>query len=365
MDTFGCSLQQLLQEHIVRMSIPVEKYSTEETPFNAPFIPSYMLGQILDYATNIIAEDPIVLNIKGPIFIIGDLHGHLFDLYRIFQRQGLPPDTNYLFLGDFVDRGVYSTEVVTLVIILKILYPKNIFLIRGNHEFIPTKQESAFKEELMQLYINYQDILNKFYQFFSFIPLAAQVGDYLCVHGGLCPKLKTIDQIEQIRRPIQFSSDIVEGITWSDPKPDQKIAFMNSPRGHGFYFNETALNEFLVENKLKGIIRGHLFIDGIASMFDGRCITVFSASNYTPTFNNSCGILLIDANNQLSSTLYPPLNTPPRKKPQSPNPVSRSNNSANNSILIPRMMHCKRLTKIHGNYTCRPKTNSILPQLDL
>ncbi|EAX91269.1 serine/threonine protein phosphatase, putative [Trichomonas vaginalis G3] len=97
MNALGPSLQALLQEHILLMSFPVEKYSTSEVPFNPPFITPSLLIQILKLATQKFQEDPIVLNIKTPIYVIGDLHGHLFDLYRIFQKNGLPPEASYLF----------------------------------------------------------------------------------------------------------------------------------------------------------------------------------------------------------------------------------------------------------------------------
>lgn len=361
MNELGPSLQLLLQEHIQRMSFPIDKYASGEISFIAPYILPSQLIQVLDYATAIVASDPIVINVDMPTYIIGDLHGHLFDLYRIFQNLGLPPESNYIFLGDFVDRGVYSTEVIMLVVILKILYPKNIFIIRGNHEFVPTKPNNTFRDEISQLYVNHQDILNRFYKFFSFLPLAAIVGDYVCMHGGIDPKLKTIEQIWALKRPILLASDIVEGIVWSDPKPEQNIAYMNSPRGHGYYFNEKALTEFLDRNKLKGLIRGHLFVDGISSMFDGKCITVFSASNYTPDFTNRCGLLFIDGDGQISQIMYPPLDTPARGKGPKAIPVQKFNQTPQKSVIVPNIMQCRRLSTVRKDSIARVKCCSVPP----
>ncbi|EAY08643.1 hypothetical protein TVAG_240040 [Trichomonas vaginalis G3] len=163
-----------------------------------------------------------------------------------------------------------------------------------------------------------------------------------------------------LRRPILTATDIVEGIVWSDPKPEQKIEYLNSPRGHGYYFNQTALESFLEKNKLKGLIRGHLFVDGYESMFDGKCITVFSASNYTTAFSSSSAILMITATGEISSAVYPGLDTPSRMQPVKQNPFPKLNMATVNvnSTIIPRMTNLKRTTKVRNENTARPRHGS-------
>lgn len=358
MEFLGASLQSLYQEHINLMSFPAEKYADGSIVFHPPYVNSNLLCQILDYATKIFANEPLVMDIEYPVYIVGDLHGHLFDLYRIFQNHGLPPKSNYLFLGDFVDRGVYSTELVILVLVIKILFPKNIFIIRGNHEFIPTNGVSAFSDEIEALYKNFYDIKNRFYNLFSNMPLAAKIAGYICMHGGLSPNLHTLDQISNLHRPIIYASDIVEGITWSDPKPEQTFEFFNSPRGHGFYFSEKALDDFLNNNKLKGLIRGHLFVDGLSSIWEGKCITVFSASNYVPGYDSSCGILYFDEKGEMKSVIYSGLETPARTKKQKlqvSNSTSMFNPTASTSSFIPRMMKLAKITKTRHTNTLKPQ----------
>lgn len=362
MEGIGIYLQSIYQEHILLMSHPMEKYSSGELAYTPPFIKPSLLINILDIATNILVEEPIVLNINVPVYIIGDLHGNILDLYRIFQSNGLPPQSNYLFLGDFVDRGVYSTELICLIAIMKVLFPKNIFILRGNHEFMPTKPNSDFTFEIQKLYQNNQDLLTRFYYFFSFMPLAARVGDYLCLHGGLDPNLKTIEQIEALKRPITFETEIVEGIVWSDPKMDNEIEFVASPRGNGYLFNNVALNNFLKENNLRGLIRGHSFVDGVEMQYDGKLITVFSASNYSDS-QNSSGVILFNSNIEIYPIRYPALLHPPRNKLTKASFESRSTRVFNkNTSVIPKVTKNQRLSKVYSQIS-KPRANSMLPTL--
>lgn len=78
--------------------------------------------------------EPNVLRIPSPVMIVGDIHGQFFDLLNIFEMHGFPSEKKFLFLGDYVDRGLFCIEVLTLLLVLKVKYEKNINLLRGNHE---------------------------------------------------------------------------------------------------------------------------------------------------------------------------------------------------------------------------------------
>ena len=113
-----------------------------------PFPTIETVQQLCQCFITILAQEPIIVEIDGSVNIAGDLHGNLLDLLYIFSIHGLPaPDNQFLFLGDYVDRGSNSTETILLLMCLKILYPENIFLLRGNHEFRRICNQYGFHDE--------------------------------------------------------------------------------------------------------------------------------------------------------------------------------------------------------------------------
>ena len=103
--------------------------------------------KIIEIARSILNKEPAVLKIDSEIITVGDIHGNLESLINIFKTNGDPENTKYLFLGDYIDRGQNSCEVIILLFAYKILYPNNIFLMRGNHEFQDMTDHYGFKEE--------------------------------------------------------------------------------------------------------------------------------------------------------------------------------------------------------------------------
>lgn len=144
--SFDSKLQRIFSDHIEQMSKDLEKISNGEDQFVFKIYERNLLISICEKVSELFKKEPIVLNLKGDCVVVGDLHGHILDLYRIFTVFDLPPRTTYLFLGDIIDRGGFSIESITLLFVLKLLYPSNIFIIRGNHEFNTISEKEKEKE---------------------------------------------------------------------------------------------------------------------------------------------------------------------------------------------------------------------------
>jgi serine/threonine-protein phosphatase PP1 catalytic subunit len=140
------------------------------------------------------------------IFIVGDIHGQFYDLLRIFEYGGYPGESNYLFLGDYVDRGKNSLETICLLLAFKVKYKENFFLLRGNHEAENINRVYGFYDECKKRY-NVK-LWKLFCDTFNCLPVAALVDEkILCMHGGISPQLQDLEQINKINRPTEIPEE--------------------------------------------------------------------------------------------------------------------------------------------------------------
>jgi len=240
-------------------------------------------------------EQSIYIELGCPLVIVGDIHGSLIDLCRVFRVFDVPPITNYLFLGDYVDRGQYSLPVITILLALFCQYPEKMTLLRGNHEFSHINKNYGFLAEIMDKYKD-ESLWELFQEVFSYMPLVAIVNEQIfCVHGGLSPKLTDLYQIQIIDIPLQtyMHSPLVSDLVWSDPS-DNIAEFSRNIRGSGHIFGSDTVERFLKNNKLKLMIRAHQCVaQGVCGFADFCGITVFSCSNYGGIMKNRCGAIKI------------------------------------------------------------------------
>ena len=234
------------------------------------------------------------LEIQAPITVCGDTHGQYTDLLRLFEVGLHPPATNYLFLGDYVDRGKQSIETIALLLAYKIKNPVNFFLLRGNHECGSINRIYGFYDECKRRYS--VRLWRNFTELFNYLPVAALIDEkILCMHGGLSPDLRNLNSISEITRPTDIpDSGLLCDLLWSDPDKET-LEFDENDRGVSWVFGEKIVNEFNRKNDLDLIIRAHQVVDDGYEFFANRqLITIFSAPNYCGEFDNSAGIMIID-----------------------------------------------------------------------
>lgn len=390
------NFKSLFYQFMHSVTDEIELYAKKKRNLILPKISKSTIIDICCESESIFSAEPSLIDLNSPCLIIGDLHGHVLDLFRILKYFGVPHDDHmnpkykdgsnfellnhegkvcnpkYVFLGDIIDRGEFSVETITIVLLLKILYPENVFIIRGNHEFDFLAKQCGFLEQVLSAFNdstpstcsgnNHGELWSKrepdndsglevyssFMKTFSYIPFGVRIDDkMLCVHGGIGPQVFSIKSVSEIKRPIsEFGiSDVADSLLWSDPsdkpelgnRPEDGIIKtslptslppgstfsepiisplrstfsehptelpLNSPsgdcgklfepssRGTGFVFGFPALDEFLHYSNIEVLVRAHeCVMGGCEEMFNGRLITVFSASNYCGFVRNFSAVL--------------------------------------------------------------------------
>ena len=262
---------------------------------------------LINKCKEILKQQPSFLELACPISILGDIHGQYFDLLRLFEYGGYPPSTNYLFLGDYVDRGKQSIETICLLMAYKIKYPENFFMIRGNHEAELVNRIYGFYDECRKRY-NVK-LWKNFTDMFNWLPIAALIDDKIfCVHGGLSPDLENIEQLYDIIRPTDVpNSGLLCDILWSDPSTEVDDWGQNE-RGISYIYSLTVIKKFLEQNNLDLICRAHQVVEDGYEFFGNRSlVTVFSAPDYCEEYNNCAAIMVVDSNLMCSFKVLKPL----------------------------------------------------------
>ncbi|EJD04131.1 phospho protein phosphatase PPZ [Fomitiporia mediterranea MF3/22] len=237
-------------------------------------------------ARDIFLSQPTLIELSPPVKIVGDVHGQYSDLIRLFEMCGFPPSANYLFLGDYVDRGKQSLETILLLLCYKIKYPENFFLLRGNHECANVTRVYGFYDECKRR-CNIKT-WKSFIDVFNCLPIAAVVASKIfCVHGGLSPSMTSLEDIKRIQRPTDVPDfGLLNDLLWSDPS-DTAVEWEDNERGVSYCFGKSIINDFLGRYDMDLICRAHMVVeDGYEFWNDRTLVTVFSAPNYCGEFDN-------------------------------------------------------------------------------
>eukprot|EP00955_Chlamydomonas_euryale_P113317 366209-Chlamydomonas_euryale.AAC.22 len=316
----------------------------------------------------------------APIKIFGDLHGQFGDLMRLFEEYGTPSTAgdityiDYLFLGDYVDRGSHSLETICLLLALKIEHPRNVHLIRGNHEAHDINALFGFRLECLERLGDDAGVWvwRRINELFNYLPLAATIENkILCMHGGIGRSIHKIDQISAIQRPVTMEEGgpVLMDLLWSDPTTNDAVTGVQpSPRGPGLVtFGPDRVKEFCKElkgleerracegcvpslvlairvltsaafctfslqnNGLQMIVRAHeCVMDGFERFASGHLITLFSATNYCGTAGNAGAILVLGRDLVMVPKLIHPL---PPSEPRTPDSQGNIDDEVNDMRL--------------------------------
>ena len=251
---------------------------------------------VINKSYEIIKNQPVFLELMSPIILCGDVHGQFYDLLRLFNYGGEPPKANYLFLGDYVDRGKNSLETIVLLLCYKIKYPENFFMLRGNHESDNINKIYGFYDECKRRFTI--KLWKLFNDLFNIFPITAIIKDkILCMHGGLSPNLVNIEVLKKIIRPTEIpDSGLLCDLLWSDPG-DNINTWGENERGVSYTFSEKIVENFLDKFDLDLICRAHQVVENGYEFFSNRqLVTIFSAPNYCGEFDNAGAMMLIDKN---------------------------------------------------------------------
>lgn len=313
----GEELADMIIDHLLR--------PTEWQPDPRPdrfFLDAGQAAQLCEFASQSLQNEAMLLRLRAPIKVYGDVHGQYLDLMRLFARYKAPTEgengdidsTDYLFLGDYVDRGSFSLETICLLFALRIKHPGQIHLLRGNHEDPTINHGYGFRDECQRrLHEDCEapnSCWNLFNRAFEWLPLGALIEDrILCLHGGIGGALNTPAEIARMQRPIHVAQvpetpfeQRITDILWSDPSDNDGImgVTMNDTRdqdgvGKIVKFGPDRVESFLKANPpLSMIIRAHeCVMDGFERFADGKLITVFSATDYCGHHKNAGALLFV------------------------------------------------------------------------
>lgn len=265
--------------------------------------------RILERATRLLSLEPTLLTVPAPVTVCGDIHGQYYDLMKLFEVGGDPANTSYLFLGDYVDRGSFSIECLLYLYSLKLTFPNLFYMLRGNHECKHLTDYFTFRSECLHKYS--QKVYEYSYKSFNALPLAAIMNNqFFCVHGGISPDIKSLDDIRNLDR---FREPPTKGLMcdllWADPVEDydddneDRLFLKNTIRGCSYAYTFRATSEFLEKTGMLSIIRAHEAQDAGYRMYKKSnstgfpsLLTMFSAPNYLDTYNNKAAVLKYENN---------------------------------------------------------------------
>jgi len=268
---------------------------------------SRQLTLLLRAAAIELRAQPTVVHAHAPAKVFGDMHGQLRDLLLLFREFGGPfhrtgdvEIAQYVFNGDWVDRGEHQLETVVVLLALKARYPRSVWLVRGNHESSEMNKSMSksghrgFDQDVLDKFKTptmATDIFRKVHQVFSYLPMACVIDDAILVlHGGIGDGEWNIAELAHVQRPISdmdiARSNLLTQVLWSDPDEEgdkpKALGVHDNPRGASILaFGPDITKKFCRRNGIRMVVRSHEYVpEGFRWAHGGRLVTVFSARDY-------------------------------------------------------------------------------------
>ncbi len=167
----------------------LKEFLSREGPLTKP-----QCVRLLLLTIDMLKKEPNLAQVEEPICVVGDIHGQYYDLLNMIGKAGEPGTLNYLFLGDYVDRGILGIEVCLLLFAIKLNHPKSVVMLRGNHESRNMTEAFTFRFEVLERYD--AEVYDLFMEAFDAMPISALVAKkYLAMHGGISPDLHKLEEI--------------------------------------------------------------------------------------------------------------------------------------------------------------------------
>ena len=314
-------------------NLPEVKFVKTATDVNRSHIKKDLIYSLIQECEDVLKSEPNVIRMRPPVKIFGNLHGQYVDLLRAFESYGEPSEKladgdiesfDYLFLGDYVDRGSKSLETILLLMALKVKHPDQIILLRGHHEDAQINSLYGLGQECRtRLEEDINDPNSVFValnRMFEYLPLCAVIDDkIICLHAGISQSIRTIDDFEAFPKPIAINHMVQTSdqqalldLLWADPMENERETGFKPHTarnifGNIFKYGLDRVQKFLSDNKLSMLIRSHeCVMEGFERNASNDLITIFSATDYCGKFKNAAAILIVKRNFEIvPKTIYP------------------------------------------------------------
>ena len=301
--------ENLINDFLQLLPNPDEEYTYYKKNSNIILLEkTYITNLINEALTQLKASSPLI-KLRSPVKIFGSINGQYNDLMRYFTLFGRPSElkgdiecVDYLFLGNFTNRGAFSLETICLLLALKIKYNGHFHLLRGNQEDLEISKlyglADECKEKLKEDINQPTSIFQRLCALFEYLPLAAVINNQIiCVHSGISKNGFSLNEIQRLKLPINVKNcQIAKDILWNTPSGGNENTF-NKNLPSEFkpdHFNAITVDSFLKNNNLKMIIRSHDVCEkGINNCFGDRVITIFSSTNYCGVYQNAGALIFI------------------------------------------------------------------------